>query len=109
MDAEKAATRISGLFGPLAGLVELLGGMIVLALGVIALAEGVLTLGGLLVFLTYLAQLYSPIRALGSLSNDIFAAAAGASGCSSCSTRFPRCARPIMRGRCPSGCAAMSS
>lgn len=78
MDAEMAATRISGLFGPLAGLVELLGGMIVLALGVVALTQGMLTLGGLLVFLTYLSQLYSPIRALGSLSNDIFAAAAGA-------------------------------
>jgi ATP-binding cassette, subfamily B, bacterial len=78
MDAELAATRIAGLFGPLVGLIELLGGMLVIALGVWALSAGELTLGGLLVFLTYLTQLYSPIRALGELSNSLFAAAAGA-------------------------------
>jgi ATP-binding cassette subfamily B protein len=78
MDAELAATRISGLFGPLVGLIELLGGLLVIGFGVWALTSGELTLGGLLVFITYLAQLYSPIRALGQLSNDIFAAAAGA-------------------------------
>jgi ABC-type multidrug transport system fused ATPase/permease subunit len=78
MDAELAATRISGLFGPLVGLIELLGGMLVIGFGVWALSAGELTLGGLLVFITYLAQLYSPIRSLGQLSNSIFAAAAGA-------------------------------
>jgi ATP-binding cassette subfamily B protein len=78
MDAELAATRISGLFGPLVGMIELLGGMLVIGFGVWALSAGELTLGGLLVFITYLAQLYSPIRALGQLSNTIFAAAAGA-------------------------------
>jgi len=78
MDAELAATRIGGLYGPLVGLIELLGGMLVIGFGVWALSAGELTLGGLLVFITYLAQLYSPIRALGQLSNSIFAAAAGA-------------------------------
>jgi ABC-type multidrug transport system fused ATPase/permease subunit len=78
MDAELAATRISGLFGPLVGLIELLGGMLVIGFGVWALSSGELTLGGLLIFITYLAQLYSPIRSLGQLSNDVFAAAAGA-------------------------------
>jgi len=78
VDAELAAARIGGLFGPLVGLIELLGGMLVIGFGVWALSAGELTLGGLLVFITYLAQLYSPIRALGQLSNSIFAAAAGA-------------------------------
>jgi ABC-type multidrug transport system fused ATPase/permease subunit len=78
MDAELAATRISGLFGPVVGLIELLGGLLVIGLGVWALESGELTLGGLLVFITYLTQLYSPIRSLGQLSNDLFAAAAGA-------------------------------
>jgi ABC-type bacteriocin/lantibiotic exporter with double-glycine peptidase domain len=55
MDAELAATRISGLFGPLVGLIELLGGMLVIGFGVWALSSGELTLGGLLVFITYLA------------------------------------------------------
>ena len=52
--------------------------MLVIGFGVWALSAGELTLGGLLVFITYLAQLYSPIRALAQLSNSIFAAAAGA-------------------------------
>jgi ATP-binding cassette subfamily B protein len=50
----------------------------VIVFGVLALSAGDLTLGGLLVFFTYLAQLYSPIRSLGSLANEVFAAAAGA-------------------------------
>jgi ABC-type multidrug transport system fused ATPase/permease subunit len=37
-----------------------------------------LTIGGLLVFVAYLAQLYSPARDLGSLSNRLFRALAGA-------------------------------
>ncbi len=78
MDAELASARISGLFGPLVGLVELVGAMLVIAGGVLALSAGALTLGGLLVFVTYLAQLYAPLRALGALTNDVFAAAAGA-------------------------------
>ena len=78
MDAELAATRVSGLYTPVIGLIELLGGLLVIGFGVVALDSGELTLGGLLVFFTYLAQLYAPIRSLGSLSNDVFAAAAGA-------------------------------
>ncbi|MCK9248433.1 MAG: ABC transporter ATP-binding protein/permease [Solirubrobacteraceae bacterium] len=78
MDAELAASRIQGTFGPLVGLIELLGAMAVIAAGVWALTTGDLTLGGLLVFLTYLSQLYRPLRSLGQLSNDVFAAAAGA-------------------------------
>ena len=35
MDAEMAATRISGLFGPLIGLVELAGGLLVITFGVL--------------------------------------------------------------------------
>ena len=37
-----------------------------------------MTLGGLLVFMAYLAQLYGPIRALGGLANTAYAASAGA-------------------------------
>ncbi|HEX6026841.1 MAG TPA: ABC transporter ATP-binding protein [Solirubrobacter sp.] len=78
MDAELAATRIAALFGPLVGVIELLGGMLVIGFGVWAMTSGELSLGGLMVFLTYLARLYSPLRSLGRLSNDVFAAAAGA-------------------------------
>jgi subfamily B ATP-binding cassette protein MsbA len=78
MEAELAATRIRGLFAPLVDFIELAGALIVLALGVWALTSGELTLGELLVFLTYLSQLYRPVRSLSSLSNDLFAASAAA-------------------------------
>ena len=78
VEAELASTRIKSLFAPLIDLVELLGALVVIALGTWALTRGDLTLGGLLVFLAYLTQLYGPIRDLSRLSNTIFAAAAGA-------------------------------
>jgi ABC-type multidrug transport system fused ATPase/permease subunit len=52
--------------------------MVVVGAGVWALSAGRLTLGSLLVFLTYLTQLYGPVRALGGLINDLFSASAGA-------------------------------
>ena len=78
MEAELAATRIRGVFSPLVDLIELLGVLVVICLGTWALSRGDLTIGGLLVFLAYLSQLYGPVRDLSSLANRIFAAAAGA-------------------------------
>jgi ATP-binding cassette, subfamily B, bacterial len=78
MDAELASVRIRGLFGPVVDLIELLGALSVIALGVWALSSGDLTIGSLLAFLAFLAQLYAPIRELSRLSNSLFAASAGA-------------------------------
>jgi ATP-binding cassette, subfamily B, bacterial len=78
IEAELASARIHGLFTPLVDLIELLGVMVVIVLGTLAVTSGDLTIGGLLVFITYLTQLYGPVRDLGSLSNTIFKAAAGA-------------------------------
>ena len=78
IQAELASTRIRGLFSPVVALIELIGVMSVIVLGTIAVTSGDLTIGGLLVFITYLTQLYGPVRDLGSLSNTIFKAAAGA-------------------------------
>ncbi len=78
VEAELAATRIRGLFSPLVDLIELIGVLVVIALGTWALSQGNLTIGGLLVFLAYLSQLYGPVRDLSSLANRIFVAAAGA-------------------------------
>jgi ATP-binding cassette, subfamily B, bacterial len=78
IQAELASARIRGLFGPAVALVELIGVMVVIVLGTAAVTSGDLTIGGLLVFITYLTQLYGPVRDLGSLSNTIFKAAAGA-------------------------------
>jgi ATP-binding cassette, subfamily B, bacterial len=78
IQAELASSRIRGLFTPAVDLVELGGVMLVIVLGTAAVTSGDLTIGGLLVFITYLTQLYGPVRDLGSLSNTIFQAAAGA-------------------------------
>ena len=78
LEAELAGTRISGLFAPVIDLLELTGAVLVIVLGTLALAGGELTLGGLLAFLAYLAQLYRPVRDVSRLGQTIFEASAGA-------------------------------
>jgi subfamily B ATP-binding cassette protein MsbA len=78
IQAELAATRIRGLFSPIVDLIELAGVMMVLGFGTLAVTSGELTVGGLLVFVAYLSQLYGPVRELSSLSNYFFRALAGA-------------------------------
>jgi subfamily B ATP-binding cassette protein MsbA len=106
MEAELASARIKGLFTPVGDLIELVGAMVVLGLGTWALTNGDLTLGGLLVFVAYLTQLYGPIRDLGGLSNSVFAAAAGAERVSELLEELPSvterpdaCPLPRVRGR----------
>jgi ABC-type multidrug transport system fused ATPase/permease subunit len=76
--ASMAAVRLEALFEPLVELIQLLGAIVVIALGTWELTQGHLTLGGLLVFLTFLSQLYGPIRDLTDLANSIFSASASA-------------------------------
>ncbi|MBV8539702.1 MAG: ABC transporter ATP-binding protein [Pseudonocardiales bacterium] len=76
--AELAATRLRAMFSPLVNLLEVAGVMVVIGMGVWELTSNRITLGGLLVFLAYLSQLYSPARGLGQLSTTVYAAAAGA-------------------------------
>ena len=78
MAATLASVKLRGLLMPLVALTELIGTLIVIGLGTVALAEGRLTLGSLLVFLTFLSQLYGPVRALADLTTSLYAAAAGA-------------------------------
>src|SRR5690349_8989576 len=59
-------------------LFEVLGVLLVVGVAISELAHNRITLGGLLVFLAYLSQLYGPVRGLGNLSNSLFAASAGA-------------------------------
>lgn len=73
-----ASARIQGLLMPVVDLIEVAGALVITGLGTLALAEGRLTLGELLVFLTYLTQLYRPVRDLGSLTTTLFSAAGGA-------------------------------
>src|SRR5207253_912069 len=53
-------------------------GLMVIGIGIWMLSEGRLTLGELLVFLSFLGSLYSPIRGLGQLGTSIYAASAAA-------------------------------
>jgi ABC-type multidrug transport system fused ATPase/permease subunit len=76
--AEMAATRLRALFRPLVELLEIIGVVLVMGVGVWELQHGHITLGGLLVFATYLSRLYSPIRGAGRLSNTLYAASASA-------------------------------
>ena len=77
-DAEMASTRLKALFAPMVDLVQVGGLLIIIALGTWEIQQSTLTLGGLLVFLTYLTKLYTPIRGLTELSNTVFAASSAA-------------------------------
>src|SRR4051794_2528126 len=77
-EAEMASTRIKALYSPLVDLAQLLGVLLVLGMGTWELSRGALSLGGLLVFITFLTQLYTPIRSLGKLVNRIYSASAAA-------------------------------
>jgi ABC-type multidrug transport system fused ATPase/permease subunit len=76
--AQMVTTRLRALYSPLVELLEAAGVLVVSGLGLWELSQHRITLGGLLVFLVYLTQLYSPIRGVGRLSNSIYAAAASA-------------------------------
>ena len=76
--ASMASTRIKALFTPLIDLIEVLGALLVIAYGTLKLSQGAISIGGLLVFLTYLGSLYRPVRNLSKLSGTFFAASAGA-------------------------------
>jgi ATP-binding cassette subfamily B protein len=76
--AEMASSRLKALYSPLIDLIELSGGLLVIGLGTWELSQGHLTLGGLLVFMTFLTQLYSPVRGLSRLVNKVYSASAAA-------------------------------
>jgi ATP-binding cassette, subfamily B, bacterial len=76
--AEMKATRLDALFSPLVDIIQVLGVGVVIAVGTWELSQGRLTIGGLIVFLVYLSQLYGPIRGLSELLSTFYEASAGA-------------------------------
>ena len=76
--AEMAAARLRALFRPLIDLLEVAGALLVIGVGTWEVSRGRLSVGGLIAFLAYVGQLYSPVRGLSRLSNSAFAAAASA-------------------------------
>ena len=81
-----------------------LGTAAVLVVGVLHVRAGVLTLGELLVVISYLGQLYSPIRMASKRVGDLQRSFAGAARAFEVLDRFPevterRGARPLVRAR----------
>ena len=76
--ATMVATRLRATFAPLVDLFEVGAVLTVIGFSVWQLAENRMTLGGLLVFLGYLSQMYGPIRGFAGLTNAVYAASAGA-------------------------------
>lgn len=76
--ARLQAGKLSAAFGPTIQLLELAGVLLVIGLGTWRMASGALTLGGLLAFVGFLTQLYSPVRSLSRLINTVYSASAGA-------------------------------
>ena len=76
--AELAAARVEALFPSVVSVLQAVGLLAIVGVGVWELSAHRLTVGGLVAFLIYLVQLFSPVRDLGELSNTIFGAAAGA-------------------------------
>jgi ATP-binding cassette subfamily B protein len=88
-EAEMVVTRLKALFSPLTDVVQTLTALLVLALGVRELAAGRITLGGLLLFVAYLNQLYAPLRALSRLTNTVHSASASAERIVECFEQQP--------------------
>jgi len=78
MKASLVASRLKAFVAPMMDVVQAVSALVVLALGTLALRDGDLTVGGLLVFVAYLSQLYAPMRQLAAQYNTIAAATAGA-------------------------------
>ena len=76
--ASMRSARLQALFSPAVEVIEVLGALVVIGFGTWQLSSGHLTIGGLLVFLTYLTQMYEPIRGLSKLATSLHSAAAGA-------------------------------
>ncbi len=92
--AELAGALLRGVFTPLVDMVELAAALLVISIGSWQLSRGRLTLGGLLVFLTLLTRLYSPVRQLARLSNSVYSASAGAERVLELLTERPSVADP---------------
>ncbi len=75
---QMASTRLKAVYRPLVDVIELGGVLAVVGLGTWELSRGALSVGGLLVFVAYISQLYSPIRSLTGQAHSFSSAAASA-------------------------------
>ena len=68
LHAEIRAARWQALFEPMVDVIKALGSTAVIWFGVTEILEGHLSVGGLLIFISYLATLYNPLKKFGKLS-----------------------------------------
>ena len=71
LDANLAAVRLQARLEPLTDLSGVVARVAILGMGVERVLNGSMSLGVLLVFLAYLAKLYSPIKALAKLTFNV--------------------------------------
>ena len=76
--ADMAGVRLEALFTPLVNVIQVAGVGVVIVAGTWELSQGRLTIGGLLVFLIYLRQLYGPVQGVSEVLNAFYEATAGA-------------------------------
>lgn len=78
LSAGLESVRLQARFGPLVEVASVVSTAVVLWFGARRVLDGGLTLGVLLVFLSYLASLYKPVRSLSKLSTVVSKGAAAA-------------------------------
>ncbi|MGK4579507.1 ABC transporter ATP-binding protein [Kitasatospora sp. HPMI-4] len=78
LEAELSIARYADLYPPLLNVLEVLGGLVVVGIGAFELDRGALSLGGLLAFAAFLAQLFEPAQRISELFPVV--GAAGAAG-----------------------------
>src|SRR5487761_2015355 len=69
--ARLAVARQRALFTPLTDLLSTVGTVLVVSFGAQALQKGTLSIGGLVIFLAYLGQMYNPLVTLSRLGNTL--------------------------------------
>jgi ATP-binding cassette, subfamily B, bacterial len=77
-DANMDAIHMQSRFTPLVDILMTLGTVLIVWYGAHRILDGQLTLGALLVFMTYLRNLYQPVKQLAKLANVISKASASA-------------------------------
>jgi ABC-type multidrug transport system fused ATPase/permease subunit len=103
----RARIRLSFLEGGydlMVGLTTALGTGAVLWIGVQHVQQGKLTLGGLLLVMSYLAQLYTPLRTIGKKASSLQAHLAGAERAFSVLDRLPDVSEAAQRAPADTRC-----
>lgn len=72
------SAKLRAYFSPLIEISNLIASLLVIGMGIWEVTAGRLSIGGILAFLAYVSQLYSPIRGITRLINRWHSAAAGA-------------------------------